>query len=487
MNLRHFSFDTYCKGDYEPIPDTEGGRNGEHCQQTQHKRQVQRGHHLLALLGVVVLISAAILWQKTAVQQHHHHPEVIPTVLSLVIPGTDLYVNALDNPVYEEMKKATFVHNLQETNVQQAPQIFLDNYELHGGDPLTVSWNVGTDDRGKAVLKDNDLFVLHCGADSIHRFNNRKQRQGEDDLSTDHSFLHIVEAGTRGKVRAAIRLQQRQKQDTDDTTETTDDEMVENEWSFAHFPIVRQEVCQFLIYQQQQPKKKANGTTFQLLTASDLLHMPHAHSRPTSIHWALSADDPTRMVVNFITGDQQTGTPVIQYQPKTVGMDTATVAHTLQKATGTTDTYRAEELCQAPANLTETGKFRSPGSLHTIVVPNLQPDTLYSYQVGIAGGQGVLWSDTFTIRSPMRPGTHNFSYLVYGDQGCPSTGWTHGGAMTAAMAAREAATIRAVHHFGDLSYARGAGTFHLLQVLYIGVVYWTILSVCAVMGGTIHG
>jgi hypothetical protein len=69
----------------------------------------------------------------------------------------------------------------------------------------------------------------------------------------------------------------------------------------------------------------------------------------------------------------------------------------------------------------------------------------------VAGGQGVTWSDKYTIRSPLPTGSHNFTW--------PQDGWGEGGVWTAALAAREVMSttpIRAVHHFGDLSYAFGA-------------------------------
>ena len=75
-------------------------------------------------------------------------------------------------------------------------------------------------------------------------------------------------------------------------------------------------------------------------------------------------------------------------------------------------------------------------------------------------GQGVVWSDIYQFKSPPAVGgganrSEPYVYIVYGDQGCPSVGWGKGGEWTASMAARES-DARAVHHFGDLSYARGA-------------------------------
>eukprot|EP00959_Pyramimonas_sp_CCMP1952_P109706 2294734-Pyramimonas_sp.AAC.1 len=42
---------------------------------------------------------------------------------------------------------------------------------------------------------------------------------------------------------------------------------------------------------------------------------------------------------------------------------------------------RAEDMCDAPANIRSAMLFRDPGFLHTAVVPGLNPRTLYYYKV----------------------------------------------------------------------------------------------------------
>lgn len=51
-------------------------------------------------------------------------------------------------------------------------------------------------------------------------------------------------------------------------------------------------------------------------------------------------------------------------------------------------------------------------------------------------------------------GSEPYVYAVYGDQGCPSLGWGQGGVWSSHMVEQDP-DIRAVHHFGDLSYAMG--------------------------------
>jgi acid phosphatase type 7 len=122
---------------------------------------------------------------------------------------------------------------------------------------------------------------------------------------------------------------------------------------------------------------------------------------------------------------------------------------------------------------------------------------MYRYRVGVKqnDGQGgaVESSDVYNFTSSLvRGDAQPFSYLVYGDQGCPADGWGVGSQWTAAMTAREVGSggssrsrsrhttgtglrganpfpIRSVHHFGDLSYARGAAHiwdewFQMIQV-----------------------
>jgi hypothetical protein len=164
-------------------------------------------------------------------------------------------------------------------------------------------------------------------------------------------------------------------------------------------------------------------------------------------------------------------------------------------------------MCSEPANITAPGKFRPPGLLHIVTLENLEPDTTYTYQPGIIifsehhtsnyedilhhvaldGKEAttVVWSDdTFTFQS--RPSPHDlqepFSFLVYGDQGCPATGWTAGAKVVARRMEREfshqpaSPQVRAIHHFGDLAYAKGAAHiydfwFHMIQPLASKVPY----------------
>lgn len=89
------------------------------------------------------------------------------------------------------------------------------------------------------------------------------------------------------------------------------------------------------------------------------------------------------------------------------------INETSVKVEGASHTYTASDLCQEPANITETGKFQSPGMLHVVTLTDIQPNTDYQYKVGLASGQGIVWSDTFSFHSALPVGdTKEFSYLV---------------------------------------------------------------------------
>lgn len=388
---------------------------------------------LRLLFLLVMLVAVGLCWlgrpselpfttepQLTKRDDEH----TIPTPLSVVDPDTGRYVYALDNPLYASFRRALLLLHEQSTLLQQSllsskhdpsllrqpsppletPRLFLDRSETSVRQPLTLSWTLGRDKQGAPLGKGDDILSLHCPHDDAH-----------------HVFQ---DAATLAQVRAtSMKHGGRHLLDS-------------NSWHFPEFPILRQETCQFRLFQTV-------GDRLQLLAESPILRIRDSPRTPTGVHLAFS-NDTSQMVVQFTTGEE--GTPVAVY-----GMNETTT-----KVEGTSHTYTATDLCQEPANVTETGKFQAPGMLHVVTLTNLKPGTEYEYKVGLAGGQGIVWSDTFQFHSAPAVGdTTEFSYVVYGDQGCPSVGWGDGGLWTSAMAARES-TIRAVHHFGDLSYARGA-------------------------------
>jgi acid phosphatase type 7 len=382
------------------------------------KQRFAKGNAWLVLAFVSMVGLLALCASPNAKQlEDHDHKHTIPTLLSVVNHETGEYLVALENPLYERLKKARFTENHE--NVLESPKLRLSSFEIGVRDPLTLSWTSGKDIFGSSVLKDDDVIMLRCG------------NLDEIDLSQKQ----FLEAATIAQARATSQRHSGVSR-------------VLQQWHFPSFPVLRHEICQFSLY---QALPDARGMPqYSLLDQSSFLHIESSRSLPTGIHLALG-NDPSEMVVQFTTGDQE-GTPVARYSKH--NGDSI-------KASGVSHTYTAGDMCEEPANVTEAGKFQPPGMIHVIRLTGLEPNTVYEYEVGFAHGQGITWSDTFSFTSSPVPGDATpFSYVVYGDQGCPGDGWGDGGKWISAMAEREVSNpdspIRAVHHFGDLSYARGA-------------------------------
>lgn len=377
---------------------------------------------------IVVLVWLGWTSQSTPSTRATKDEHTLPTLLSVVHHKTDKYVFALESELYEQLKRATFIRHedkiaASESSMKESPTLSVDRFAMGLRDPLTLSWTPGKDHSGKEILKDSDVVALYCG----------NQIYESDIYEHPERFL---DAATIAQARATHRKHNHIV------------DLSENQWRFPSFPVLRKDVCIFALYQA-----RSDGT-FALLDTSDAVQIDSTRTTPTAIHLALS-NEPTEMVVQFITGDEA-GTPVAQYFEEGKEKNT-------RKATGTTRTYTADDMCEAPANITEAGKFQPPGMLHVVRLTDLEPNTNYQYKVGLAHGQGITWSDSFSFRSAPIPGDPEpHAFIVYGDQGCPSNGWGSGGTWTAAMTTREVLSpnetlpIRAVHHFGDLSYAKGA-------------------------------
>lgn len=367
------------------------------------RRRANSAPLVLMLFGAVVVVVVGLRFSRRfgELSKSHDDRHTIPTLLSVVDPDTGRFLYALDVPLYKAFRNAlskskknlSLRRSSPEIQVD-APKLSLDRMETSVRQPLTLSWS---------MVKDDDIVSLHCPHDSPH-----------------HIFQDVA---TMAQVQATSR-----RSGGGDP----------NSWFWAAFPILRQETCQFRLF------RSTSNNHVELLAVSPTLHIRDSSRTPTGLHLAFS-NDTSQVVVQFITGEE--GTPVAMYG----------INETTTKAEGTSHTYQASDMCQAPANVTETGKFQPPGILHVVTLTELEPNTdAYQYKVGLAGPQGIVWSDTFQFHSaPLVGDTKEFSYIVYGDQGCPSVGWGDGGVWTSAMAARESA-IRFVHHFGDLSYARGA-------------------------------
>jgi len=436
--------------------------------------------------------------------------------------------------------------------IVEPPTLNVDRTRVRYGESMLVTWTPGRTVSGEAVLRNDSssIIILTCGTvpESPFAKEGQQQQQSSSSSSSLSSFLDenfvvqghvppialeqrvVLEAATLEQVRAtsafhkghtpmiqrsnAVMLSMSHQQEpihshprdddhddhnhqrrlgdkggsSSDTAAASDASASNNEWYIPSFPVIRQEACQFLLYDMERSEQgrahdegrhhRIHHTQYHLLAVSNLFWLS-SMTTPTAIHLAWTPD-PTKLTVQYVTGSA--GTPVVEYDELPLKKDRLSF-----RVEGTSDTYTASDMCEAPANLTELGKFQSPGYLHTVVLNELKPNQVYAYRVGLLTGQGVTWTPseedhsggggirTYNFTAPLAPGDgHSFSYLVYGDQGCPARGWGMGGAWTSAMAAREVHApvqassshnsrttptttgIRAVHHFGDLSYAQGA-------------------------------
>lgn len=388
-------------------------------------RQSNKLQRAVVLLFVVVmsirLLSLQGNWlEVTTTEESDDH--TIPTLLSVVDHETGRYVYALKNPLYEKLTHGSFLPHNANIDILEPPTLRLNDVDIKMRDPLQLSWTRGRKATGQSVIDDNDVIVLDCD-EQIWNQNSGPRR--------------FLDAATIAQARATSR---KHFLEWNGNTDAVGDTV----WYFPSFPVVRREVCQFSLF------KRLPKNTFALVASSQHLQIRNGKSAPTAIHLALG-NSANEMVVQFKTG-KAGGTPIVKY-----GIEKDSL---LLSAAGTSKTYSAADMCQDPANTEGPGKFQPPGQLHVVRLTHLELNQTYYYRVGV----GDDWSNTFSFVSApetkSEPGP--FAYIVYGDQGCPSDGWGQGGAWTAAMTAREtngsshSLPIRAVHHFGDLSYARGA-------------------------------
>lgn len=124
------------------------------------------------------------------------------------------------------------------------------------------------------------------------------------------------------------------------------------------------------------------------------------------------------------------------------------------RTTGTSTTFKASDMCNEPASLTNQQNYRDPGFIHTVILGKLRPATRYFYRFG---GQGGGWSDVYSFIS--RPTQQEVTkFIGYADMGV-------------SLAPGSYSTVERVYddvldgydnfllHFGDISYALGRGFY----------------------------
>lgn len=386
--------------------------------------------YLALILGFTVFFSVVGSLFSHDEAEEHHHNHSIPTLLS-VRDVSGKYINSLQNNVYEEMKYANFEdlkHELPQELKGQKLKLNKDAISFH--DELIVSFK----DHSKYYSDDDIILAMYCP-------------------STETNPKMFRDAASISQVKATMSYLNR----TDVSAKTS--------WVIPKFPIVKEHSCEFRLWHRNETEY---GLDYDLHAKSDPVELIDGVLTPTTIHLSHTrlADE---MRVSFSTGDADglDMVPVVQYS-KTQDFDEDVSHHNI----GVTTTYTADDLCGAPANLEEPGKFSSPKLLHTVRMYHLEPNTRYYYKVGLVDkderydvtdfSDDYIWSKVYSFVSPLLPGSNDndtpLSYIVYADQGVKGYGQVDDGQRIAKMTENEVVEneVRAVHHFGDLSYSMGA-------------------------------
>ncbi|KAL3911071.1 MAG: hypothetical protein SGILL_007429, partial [Bacillariaceae sp.] len=385
---------------------------------------------VIALVWITLAFTSATKETIQPVEPVREH--VLPTLLSVVDPETNGYVYALNNSLYETMfHSVDFVSDFENCNNKRCkggcelPKLWLDKSSISAttndamDTSMTLTWSMGRErNSGNILIQDDDVIALYC----------QENGNGYDQESLDpRSFL---EAATIAQARATSVRHGGRKGD--------------NTWLMRRFPILRRDSCFFRLYMVVPPsssRRMKGKMQFVHVASTDPITIVQAKEMPTAIHLAYS-ESYSKMVVQFTTGNLTTSTidavPVVRYDEKLVK--------------GTSESYSASDLCQEPGNLTEAGKFYPPGMIHTVELSGLDPSTKYQYQVGLyVDGAVSVWSDPASFVTAPKDGDKDadFSYIVYGDQGCPATGCHDGKRWLQSMVDRET-NVTSVHHFGDI-------------------------------------
>jgi len=447
-NRSVYNYERIPEKDDPPSPSNPGSSSSYHYHDPNHP--IRRQIVVLIIASIMTIIGFICLglyayFGSAFTVDNAHQETVVPTLFSVVYAENKTLVYAIKNPIYNHLQKAEIlpVENLQQKD-GKLPTLSLDQTIISPGDPLVVTWTTGdysltSTSANVYPLHDMDIIAFFCE---------------EYESSESFSFL---EAATLAQIRATSEFHR-----GEDNDHFYSDDSSSDAWFIPSFPHLRQNNCHFRLYSDVTPTMNAVNATdeiprqYQELAISETLTIVQADEMPSAIHMALG-DDPTRMILHFTTGYVNDTIPVARIESSD-GMSSPP-----RIVEGTTDTYTAEDLCQAPANITKAGLFYPPGLLHVIELTDLIPGKEYHYQVGLQmrNGHVLHWSDLYTFRSAPRVGdSQSFSYIVYGDQGCPYHGWQGGKKWMESMMRREGDDKRrrlsSVHHFGDISYARGA-------------------------------
>ncbi|CAF1436280.1 unnamed protein product, partial [Adineta ricciae] len=131
---------------------------------------------------------------------------------------------------------------------------------------------------------------------------------------------------------------------------------------------------------------------------------PMNYNAPEQIHLAYG-DRIDQMFISFVTNSTNV-VPQCQY-----GFDPSSLQWNVQ---GTTITYQASDMCEGPANITGPQAFIDPGYMHTILLQDLRPSTIYYYRVG-SDEHG--WSSIRSFTNRPTDINTQVNLIAFGDMG----------------------------------------------------------------------
>ena len=182
--------------------------------------------------------------------------------------------------------------------------------------------------------------------------------------------------------------------------------------------------------------------------------------RPRSLHISFTSNVDEMMMI-WVSG----GGGHLAKQPQVEwGLASGNLTHSVF---GTSSTYHASDLCNAPANKSGPLSFIDPGAIHRVVVSGLPPRTRVFYRVGLGIGHHWSTEHSFMSRrapvgaalalSPSEP-IEPIKFLMYADQALPVPIFEGAWEMTSQVVRDiEAGYDAFLLHPGDLGYARGQG------------------------------
>ncbi|TMW60176.1 hypothetical protein Poli38472_000218 [Pythium oligandrum] len=190
--------------------------------------------------------------------------------------------------------------------------------------------------------------------------------------------------------------------------------------------------------------------------------MRESFNTPKHGHLALTTQE-NAMAVMYNSASSRT--PEARY-----GTDPTNLDH---HATGTSTTYKASDMCQAPATTVAQRLFRDPGFMHTAIMTDLTPETTYFYQYGndVDG-----WSKVAQFRSRPKKDTKTTKFIAYADMGVDTAPAAQSNAVRVYSDVVGDGFDSFLLHFGDISYARGEGSvwdkfFHIIEPYATRVPY----------------